>query len=186
METRPGDTLGTILDRVGAKFPDREAIVAGEQRVTYRTLLEKSNAIANALMKMGVKKGDKVAIWMSNIPEWVYAHFACVKIGAPVIPLNTRYRAHELEYILRQSDSTTLFMMDRFLKIDFMPMIYEVCPELKQCTPGELKSEKLPLLKRVIIVSEQRHPGMLEYNEVVESGRGAGDSAELKKAVAAV
>ncbi|UCG83575.1 MAG: AMP-binding protein, partial [Dehalococcoidia bacterium] len=145
METQPGDTLGKILDRIGARYPKHEAMVCGMERVTYDTMMDKANSIANALLKMGVKKGDKVAIWMSNIPEWVYIHFACVKIGAPVIPINTRYKVHELEYILKKSDSTTLFMMDKFLKIDFIPMIYEVCSELKECVPGELKCEKLPL-----------------------------------------
>ena len=182
METRAGDTLGTIVDRIGARFPGREAMVCGEQRVTYETLLDKTNSIASALLKMGVNKDDKVAIWMSNVPEWVYAHFACVKIGAPVIPLNTRYKVHELEYILRQSDSTTLFMMDHFLKIDFIPMIYEVCPELKDCKPGELRSEKLPLLKNVIMLSEQSHPGTFDYNEVLQSGKDYAGSDALKKA----
>jgi len=182
METIPGDTLGSILDRVGARFPKQEAIVTEKERVTYETMLDKSNSLANAMLKMGVKKGDKVAIWMSNIPEWVYAHFACVKIGAPIIPLNTRYKVHELEYILRKSDTTTLLMMDRFLNIDFIPMIDDVCPELKECEPGDLKSEKLPLLKRVIVVGEQSYPGMLDYAAVLEAGKGYADSAELKKA----
>ena len=127
MELKPGDTLAGIIDRVAAEYPKNEAIVSGSRRITFDTLMDRANSIANALLKMGVKKGDKVAIWMGNVPEWVYAHFACIKIGAPLIPLNTRYKVHELEYILKQSDSTTLFMMDHFLKIDFVPMIYEVC-----------------------------------------------------------
>ena len=154
--------------------------------MTYDTYIDRVNSMANALLKMGVKKGDKVAIWMSNIPEWVYAHFACLKIGAPIIPLNTRYKSHELEYILKQSDSTTLFVMDHFLKIDFIPMIYEVCPELKECKPGELKCARLPQLKRVIMVSEQEYPGCLRYNEVLESGKDYASSGELKAAQAAI
>src|SRR4030043_1729339 len=131
MKLEKGDPLGKIVYRVATKYPKNEAIVSGKQRIDYATMMDKVNSMANALLKMGVKKGDKVAIWMSNIPEWVYAHFACIKIGAPLIPLNTRYRVHEVEYILRQSDSTTLFMMDQFIKIDYIPMIYDLCPELK-------------------------------------------------------
>ena len=183
---RPDDTLGKILDEVASKFPKQEAIVSGNERINYETLFHKGNSMANALLKTGVKKGDKVAIWMSNIPEWVYAHFACLKIGAPIIPLNTRYKSHELEYILKQSDSTTLFVMDHFLKIDFIPMIYEVCPELKECKPGELKCARLPQLKRVIMVSEQEYPGCLRYNEVLESGKDYASSGELKAAQAAI
>ncbi len=186
IETKPGDTLGTLLDRAAAKHPNNEAMVTAKERISFATLLDRVNAVANALLKMGVKGGDKVAIWASNIPEWVYAHYACVKIGAPVIPLNTRYKVHELEYILKQSDSTTLFMMDRFLKIDFIPMINEVCPELKDCKPGELKSAKLPMLKRVIVVGEKSYPGMLDWDQVVEMGKDHAGSSELKKAQDAV
>ncbi len=186
IETKPGDTLGVILDKVGARYPKQEAIVSGEQRITYETLMHRVDSMANALLKMGVNKGDKVAIWMSNIPEWVYVHFACLRIGAPVVPLSTRYKVHELEYILRQSDSTTLFMMDHFLKVDYTPMIYELCPELKECQPGDLRCERLPLLKRVVIVGEQSYPGMLDYNQVLKSGEDYASSAELKKAQEAV
>ncbi|UCC60240.1 MAG: AMP-binding protein [Dehalococcoidia bacterium] len=186
IETQPGDTLGTILGRVGAKYPKQEAMVCGSERVTYDTLLDRVNSIVSAMLKMGIKKGDKVAIWMSNIPQWVYVHFACVKIGAPVIPINTRYKVHELEYILKQSDSTTLFMMDKFLKIDFTPMIYEVCPELKTAQPGDLNSKALPLLKRVIVVNEQSYPGMIDYKDVVESGKDYATSPDLDKALKSV
>jgi len=186
MELKPGDTLARIIDRVAAEYPKNEAIASASQRITFDTLMDRANSMANALLRMGVKKGDKVAIWMSNVPEWVYAHFACIKIGAPLIPLSTRYKVHELEYILKQSDSTTLFMMDHFLRIDFVPMIYEVCPELKECKPGELRCEKLPLLKRVIMLSEQSHPGMLDYNEVLESGQDYVSSDTVKKAQEAI
>ena len=186
IETKPGDTLGVVLEKVGARYPKQEAIVSGEQRITYETLMHRVDSMANALLKMGVNKGDKVAIWMSNIPEWVYVHFACLRIGAPVVPLSTRYKVHELEYILRQSDSTTLFMMDHFLKVDYTPMIYELCPELKECQPGDLRCERLPLLKRVVIVGEQSYPGMLDYNQVLKSGEDYASSAELKKAREAV
>jgi fatty-acyl-CoA synthase len=182
MELKKGDTLAKIIDRVAAKYPKNEAIVSGKQRIDYETLMDRANSIANALMKMGIKKGDKVAIWMSNIPEWVYVHFACIKIGAPVIPLNTRYRTHEVEYILRQSDSTTLFVMDQFIKIDYIPMIYELFPELKECQPGELKSKKLPLLKRIIMRSDKSYPGMLEFNKVLEAGKDYASSGAVKKA----
>jgi fatty-acyl-CoA synthase len=186
IETQPDDTLGSILDRVGTMYPKQEAMVCGAERVTYDTLLDRVNSIANAMLKMGIKKGDKVAIWMSNIPEWVYIHFACVKIGAPVIPINTRYKVHELEFILKQSDSTTLFMMDKFLKIDFTPMIYEVCPELKTAKPGDLNSKTLPLLKRVIVVGEQSYPGMIDYKNVVESGKDYKNSTALDKVLKSV
>jgi len=184
LETKKGDTLGAILNRVAAEYPNNEAVVLGDQRIIYKLYLDRINRMADAMLKMGVKKGDKVAIWMSNIPEWLYAHFACIKLGAPVVPLNTRYRSHELEYIMKQSDATTLFMMDRFLKIDFLPMIYEVCAELNECKQGELKCSKLPMLKNVIMVGEREYPGTFEYNKVLESGDPKSDA--VKKAEDAV
>jgi fatty-acyl-CoA synthase len=186
LKAKKDDTLGKLLDRAATQFPKNEAIVQGNKRITYDTYLDKVNCMACALLKLGVKKDDKVAIWMSNIPEWVYAHFAAVKLGAPVIPISTRYRLHELEYILKKSDTTTLFMMDRFLKADYIPMIYELLPELKKCPPNELKSEKLPLLRRVIVVGSQSYHGMLDYNKVLEMGKDYATNAELKKAQQAV
>ena len=185
-ELKKDDTLGAIVDRAAAQFPRQEAIVSGSQRITFETLIHRVNSMANALLKMGVKKGDKAAIWMSNIPEWVYAHFACMKIGVPLVPLNTRYKSHEVDYILRKADVTTLFMMDKFINIDFIPMIYEVCPELNSSRPGELKSDKLPFLKRVMIFSEKENNGMLNYNAVLKSGEDYAGSAALKKAQRAV
>jgi fatty-acyl-CoA synthase len=186
MELRPGDNLGAILDRATTQFPKQLAIVSGEQRITFEELMDRVHSMANALLRMGVKKGDKVAIWMSNRPEWVYTHFACIKIGAPVVPLNTRYKSHEVDYILRQSDATTLVMMDQFINIDFMPLIGEVCPELKDCKPGDLKCKSLPLLKRVIMVSDNSYPGMLSFDEVMESGKNYASNPELKKAQDAI
>ncbi len=186
METKSSDTLGSIVDQIGARFPKQEAVISGSERINYDTLMERINSMANALLKLGVKKGEKVAIWMSNIPEWVYAHFACVKIGAPIIPLNTRYKAHELEYVIRQSDATTLLMMDHFLKIDYIPMIYEICPELSDSKPGQLRCEKLPMLRNIITVNGQSHPGMLDFYQVLESGSDYATNVELKKAQEAV
>src|SRR5512136_2016919 len=109
LKSKKDDTLGKLLDRAATQFPKNEALVQGTTRITYDTYLDKVNCMANALLKLGVKKDEKIAIWMANIPEWVYAHFAAVKLGAPVIPISTRYRVHELEYILKKSDTTTFF-----------------------------------------------------------------------------
>lgn len=181
-----GDTLGSIISGVAATYPKKEVIVAGQQRITYDVLMDRVDSLANALLKLGVKKGDKAAIWMGNKPEWVYANYACIKIGAPVAPLNTRYKAHELEHILRQSDSTTLFMMDHFINIDYVPMINDVCPELKDSKPGQLDCESFPFLKRIIMFGERHYPGMLDYYAVLNSGKDYAKSDEFEKAQEAV
>jgi fatty-acyl-CoA synthase len=180
------DTLGSVISGVAVSYPKNEAIVAGKQRITYDVLMDRADSMANALLKLGVKKGDKVAIWMGNKPEWVYVNFACIKIGAPLVPLNTRYKAHELEHILGRSDSTTLFMMDHFINIDYVPMINDVCPELKDSEPGQLDCESLPFLKRIIMFGERHYPGMLDYYTVLDSGQDYAKNDEFRKAREAV
>jgi len=105
---------------------------------------------------------------MSNQPEWLYAKFAISKIGAVVVAINTWYRLYELEYILKQSDTTTIIMMDRFLNNDFVGMLTELCPELGRCEPGKLQSEKFPLLTNVVSFSKKRYDGMFDFQKVLE------------------
>jgi len=101
-------TLGDLIDRAAETWPDREAIVYEDERVSYRLVRERVNRLAGALLKLGVRKGDKVAVLFTNIPQWAYAEFAIDKIGGIVVPLNTRYSVEEIHYILGHSDSTTL------------------------------------------------------------------------------
>ena len=163
--------LGGILDETAKRFPEREAIVFRDQRITYREFKDRVDIEAKGLIKLGVKKGDKVALWMSNRPEWLYTKFAISKIGAVMVAINTWYRLYELEYILNQSDTTTIVMMDRFLNNDFIEMIGELCPELGRCEPGKLESEKFPLLKRVVCLSDKKYDGMFGFEEVMGLGQ---------------
>jgi fatty-acyl-CoA synthase len=162
--------LGDVLDDATMKFPDREAIVFRDRRITYRQFQGRVNTLAKGFIKLGVKKGDKVVLWMSNQPEWLYTKFAISKIGAVMVAINTWYRLYELEYILNQSDTTTMVMMDRFLTSDFIGLITELCPELGRCEPGKLDSEKFPLLKNVICLSDKRYDGMFDFEEIMGYG----------------
>ena len=89
MKIEYGDTLGSLFENAAIRFPDNEAIVQGNERINYEKYLDKVNCMAHALQQMGVKKGEKTAILMPNCPEWAYAHFAAVKLGAPVVGINT-------------------------------------------------------------------------------------------------
>lgn len=173
--------LGDILDETAKKFPEREAIVFRDQRITYRKFQERADILARGLIRLGVKKGDKVALWMSNHPEWLYTKFAISKIGAVMVAINTWYRLYELEYILKQSDTSTIIMIDRFLTNDFIGVITELCPELGRCEPGKLNSEKFPLLKSVICFSDKRYDGMFDFKEIMGSGEQV-SSDRLKEA----
>jgi len=174
-------TLGDLLDKASEKWPDREAIVFKEQRISYREYRKKVDQLAKALIHIGIQKGDKISILFSNRPEWSISEYAVDKIGAIVVPVNTRYKTDELEYILRHSDSTTLITIDRFLGIDYIAMLKEICPELPRCEPGRLHSEKLPFLKNVICLSDRPLPGAFDFDRFLKIGEELEDDRALSR-----
>ena len=119
-------------------------------------------------MAMGIKKGDKVAVWATNEPEWIVTMFASAKIGAILVTVNTNYKIFELEYLLQQSDSMTLILMEEFKGNNYVNTLYELCPELKTSKPGEFSCDKLPFLKNVIFIGEGRHEGMYHWDDLFE------------------
>lgn len=174
-------TLGDLLDKASERWPDREAIVFKEERISYREYRERVDQLAKALIHIGIRKGDKISILFSNRPEWSISEYAVDRIGAIVVPINTRYKTHELEYILRHSDSTTLIMMDQFLGIDYLAILKEICPELPKSEPGRLRSEKLPFLKNVICLSDRGYPGTFDFDEFLKMGGEIGNHEALTK-----
>ena len=174
-------TLGDLLDQTVTKYSKEEAVVFNEERITYREMDRRVADFSKGLLTLGIKKGDKVGIWLSNRPEWAIAEFAVAKIGAVIVPLSTRFRAFDIEYILKQSDSTTLIMTDFFLKSNYLEVIKEICPELRSAKPGELNSKRLPSLINVICLSKKEHPGMFSFQEIMEKGGDPSLDAPLKK-----
>ncbi|WP_407942218.1 AMP-binding protein [Microaerobacter geothermalis] len=170
-------TIPQVFDETVEKYGDRDAIVYIERglRYNYRQFHQIVHQVAKGFMKLGVEKGEHVAIWATNVPEWVTTQFATAKMGAVLVTVNTSYRTHELEYLLRQSDSTTLLMIDGFRGASYLDMVYEICPELMDCEPGQLKSERLPKLKNVIYIGEERKPGMFLWEDIVNMGDGISD-----------
>lgn len=162
-------TVGDLLDRRVAEYPDQEAVVFPQLglRYTYREFQEVCNRAARGFMRLGIQKGEHLAIWATNKPEWVITQFATGKMGAVLVTVNTNYKVMELEYLLRQSDATTLILMERFKDSDYLGAIYELCPELHTCPPGQLRSARLPRLRNVIFLGEEKHPGMFTWAEVL-------------------
>jgi fatty-acyl-CoA synthase len=181
-------TIGQVFDETVAKYPKNEAYVFQDDRITWKHCQAEVNKLARGLLKLGVKKGDVVAVWMTNSPEWVYSFLAIAKIGAVIGCVNTRFKHDELSYCLRQSDVTTLIMKDSFLggKINILGVVQELVPELITYEPGELKCEKFPTLKRVICVGKNLTKGMYSFDELMELGGDRALDEQLAKVQASV
>jgi fatty-acyl-CoA synthase len=173
-------TVGALLDDMAERFPDNDALVYPERnlRYSYRQFNDVCRRVAKGLLTLGIRKGDNLSIWAYNVPEWVILQFATAKIGAVLVTVNTSYKSAELEYILNQSDSSTLFMVKSFKDSDYVQIIQDVIPELESSQPGRLSSARLPHLKRVVFIGDETPAGMLNFTAVIEQGAGVSD-AEL-------
>lgn len=158
-------TIGEVLRETARTFPEQEAYVYPELgiRKTYKEFDEETDRLARAFMALGIQKGEHVAIWSDNKREWLLSQFATAKIGAILVTVNTSYQMKELDYLLKQSDSTTLILAEGFKGTSYFDIINRLCPELKDQTPGDLSFEHLPHLKRVISMDAQALPGMLSW-----------------------
>ncbi|MCH9038761.1 MAG: AMP-binding protein [Chloroflexi bacterium] len=168
-------TIGDLLDRQARAFGPNEALVHVEQgtRYTYAEFRDECDRVARGLMTMGIEKGHHVGIWATNYSEWAVAQFATAKIGAVLVTVNPAYRTFELEYVLRQSDAHALILIGSFKTSDYVAMINEVVPELKESPPGQLHSDRLPDLRHVIYIPSytaekepERPPGMWLWSDV--------------------
>lgn len=176
-ETLINETFPDVLDRICEEFPNQYAFKYTELDYTrtYPEFRDDVDTLAKAFLAMGVKKGDHVAIWATNVPQWFLTFWAASKIGAVVVTVNSAYKIHEAEYLLSQSDTHTLVMIDGFKDSDYVKIINEICPELKDSKPGELNSERLPRLKNVISV-ESKQPGCFTWEDTFELAKNVPDS----------
>ena len=161
-------TFPDVLDRICEQFPNQYAFRYTELDYTrtYPQFRDDVDTFARALIAMGVGKGDHVAIWATNVPAWYITFWATTKIGAVLVTVNTGNKIHEMEYLLKQSDTHTLVMIDSYKGTDYNEIMRELCPELLTCEPGRLESEKFPYLKNIVTV-ESRQPGCYTWDEAV-------------------
>ena len=170
-------TLGTLLDEAVENFPDNDAVVYVDRdfRLTYREFSHVVDQMAKGLMTLGVKKGEKVAVWASNVPHWVALQFATAKIGAVLLTINTYYKEHELSYVLKQSEAENIFIIDGFRDTDYIQTMYDLVPELRTQTRGYLNNKNFPHLKRVFFLGQEKHRGMYSLPELLALGGMTGD-----------
>ena len=166
-------TIGDLLDQMAKDYPDHEAVVYTDRpfRKTYQEFAKLCDEVAKGFLAMGIKKNDKIAIWATNEPEWLLTMFASAKIGAVLVTVNTNYKIFELEYLLRQSDTTTLVLIEGFKGNSYVDTVNQLCPGLKDAEPGHLEVESLPFLKNIIYVGNDKHPGMFQWDDLYEMAK---------------
>jgi fatty-acyl-CoA synthase len=178
-------TLGGILEKWATETPDQEFIVYPDRnlRFTYSQFNDRVNKLAKGLLAIGVKPGDKVGIWATNVPDWSTFMYATAKIGAILVTVNTSYKLTELEFLIRNADLHTLCIIDGYRDSDYVNMVFELVPELKATARGQLKSEKFPVLKNVVFIGPQKHKGMYNTLELILLGSYLpdGDLVKLSK-----
>nr|WP_093061811.1 AMP-binding protein [Psychrobacillus sp. OK028] len=170
-------TVGEIVKEAARKFPDTEAYVYPEHgiRKTYKEFDEETDELAKAFIGMGIQKGEHVAIWSDNKREWLLSQFATGKMGAVLVTVNTNYQEKELEYLLQQSDATTLILCESYKGTSYLDIVRAICPEIPQSEKGSLHSEKFPHFKRVIVMGENEHKGMYRWSELLAYAQAVTD-----------
>ncbi len=173
---RPVSTLGAMLDRAASRAPDREAIVCRAERVTYGQWKARADGLGRGLLALGLGPGDHVALWMANSVEWNIANLAVAKIGAVTVPCNTRYKASQLEYVLRQSDARALIAADRVPALDHAAVLADIA----SAVGGAGGAVRFPELRHVVVAGEQAPPGARSWRDVERAGRET-DAALLER-----
>jgi fatty-acyl-CoA synthase len=164
-----GMTIGAMFDAIAERYPTNEALVARHQglRYTYAELRSEVDRCARGMLALGVQQGERVGIWSPNRAEWTIVQFATAKIGAILVNINPSYRLHEVEYALTQSGVSVLITHPAFKSSDYTAMLQELAPELRHAAPGTLKAARLPELRTIIRLGDERAPGMLTWAELL-------------------
>ena len=179
-------TLGSALRASAYKWPDKDFLITPDRRWTFAAVDREVDDVARGLHVCGIGRGDAVAVWMPNVPEFVVAALACARLGAVVVPVNTRYKSEETAHILRQSKARGILLFERFWDIDYLNMLYELVPELPVSEPGRLTSTALPDLRLVVLASGLPRPGTLSWEDLPRESHAAHDERAFQAAISKV
>ena len=170
-------TIGQWLEYWAETTPDKEYVVYSDRdlRFTWKQFNERVDNMAKGLLAIGVKHGDNVGIWATNVPDWLTFLYAGAKIGAVLVTVNTNYKQHELEFLVNNSDIHTLCITEGVFDGSYIDMVYEMAPELKTSQRGYLKSERYPKLKNVVFIGQQKFRGMYNTPEILLLGKNVPD-----------
>jgi fatty-acyl-CoA synthase len=180
-------TLGDWLEHWAQETPDKEYIVYSDRdlRFTWKQFNERVDDMARGLIAIGVTRGSHVGLWAQNVPDWLTFLYACAKIGAVCITVNTNYKQNELEYLVENSDMHTLCLTDGTWESNYVDMAYNMLPELRECERGHLESKRFPKLKNVVYIGQEKFRGMYNTAEILLLGENTDDDEfqRLRKAV---
>lgn len=174
------NTIPGLLRRNAERLPDNDCIVAPEfgVRWSWKEFDRRTSVVARGLYAMGIRKGDHVAIWATNVPEWTLIMFASAKLGAILVTVNTNYKQFELNYLLTQSDAKMLVMIPGVKGNRYIDHITGLMPSLLTSDPDEIGESKLPYLKRVVLIGqdENKPMGMHSFDELYQLAETIPDS----------
>ena len=170
-------TLGQWVEYWAEQTPDKDYIVYADRglRFTWKQFDERVNHLAKGMLAIGIEKGTHVGLWATNVPDWLTFLYACARIGAVCVTVNTNYKQNELEYLCENSDMHTLCIIDGTWDCDYVDMTYKMLPELKTCQRGKLHSERFPKMKNVIYIGQEKHRGMYNTAEILLLGSSISD-----------
>ena len=162
-----GQTIGSLVDARARRDSAREALVFQDRRWSFAELARDVDDVARGLLHLGIRPGDRVALWMVNRPEWIHAALAVMRIGAVLVPVNTRFRTDDLAYVLGQSDSAALIIAARSGPVDYLGMVRALLPSLGS---GDIVQDaKLSALRRVVLLGEAA-PGTVAWPALLDGG----------------
>lgn len=173
-----GLTIGNVLKTTTERFGERPACVFIQDnvRMNYREFRASVRAAAKGLLALGIKSGEHVGIWATNLPQWVLLQFAAAEVGIVLVTINPAYRPHELRYTIEQSDIVALFLTDKFKSSDYYKIFAEVCPEITNASNGRVSCKDFPKLRHAIAIKPNPPQGFMEWNAMVAGGSNIPDS----------
>src|SRR5215831_19569328 len=172
-------TIGALPERAAQRWGPREAIVFKDRRLTFAEVAASVDRVAKGLITLGIRPGDKVALWLLNRPEWIEAAFAVMKIGAVLVPINTRLRTEDVAYVAGQSGVATIVLAERSGPIDYLGMIRELAP-----AGAAPEATRLPGLRHIALLGEGARPGTIAWPDLLARGAAVSNAALAARAAA--
>ncbi len=169
-------TLGELVDRAAEALGSREAVVFGSERRSFAQVRDDVIRTAKGFLALGVQPGEHVMLFMPNGLEWIHAFYGLARIGAVLVPINTRFRTVDLDYVLGQSEATTLVIAREFGGVDYLAMVRELVPEIDHAAEG-LASARFPQLRRVVVLGDTAPAGAHDWARLLASGEHVAGAA---------